>query len=688
MKAILTLIGLFISMSIYSQKTDWVNAPLNPIAFEYKLEHFNLKGDIYANRKQMFSKEGLMIFENQFSTESFLYKNNQLYADTSGRLFEFNSQGYISKMTYASSGVQTQSYTYNNKGLLIKVTNTKGYNAVYDYDINNRLIKSVVSGVTKEYSYQKKGEELLITEKDLSKSPITQSILIYKNGHLIGKDDNRFNNNYDKYGNLISPFMGETLFYSEVENKTNEISLVYEKPSYGSINLLYGCKFYINNKRVEILFTKVINRKDLMIYDPFKQKYLIIEDAFNDTKSGKKQVFSKVYIDAHSFLDFSESFEQLCYKGTSLVNALYLRKSSLKVYNQYNNYICYDDFIDKTLFCKFNPNEKFSFYPLQEVNSKENLFFLKGNDGIFYVEKGKVLSSAEHTFAYNNNDIVLFKNNEPKYYFPNYKNALDATVYPGRAFNNKTDTYTLEQSNSNQNNVTETNLKTPITPDSYCVSGNCTDGYGELKLSKSNIIGFFKNGKANGYGKEVFNDGSGYYQGTFKDGFRDGYGYYEWLKLKQSYIGFWKSGYQHGYGYYIEKGIVFQAGYYENGKQTRNMLTQDFKNQKLVGNCIGDCVNGFGSYKYSNGDIYTGFFSNNNRNYVGGYTWASGNIYTGEYYNNLGNGQGEEYYGSSGTIYRGAFSNGKRHGLGAYFNKSGAIQSKGYWENGELKTTN
>ena len=158
--------------------------------------------------------------------------------------------------------MHTQSYTYNNKGLLTNVTNTKGYNAVYDYDTNNRLIKSVVSGVTKEYSYQKKGEELLITEKDLSKSPITQSILIYKNGHCIGKDDYRFNNDHDKFNNLIAPFQGETLFYSEVENKTNEISLVYEKPSYGSINFLYDCKFYINNKRVGILFTKVINQKD------------------------------------------------------------------------------------------------------------------------------------------------------------------------------------------------------------------------------------------------------------------------------------------------------------------------------------------------------------------------------------------------------------------------------------------
>jgi len=240
-------------------------------------------------------------------------------------------------------------------------------------------------------------------------------------------------------------------------------------------------------------------------------------------------------------------------------------------------------------------------------------------------------------------------------------------------------------------NTTSNNTNIPITnslPSETCISGNCIDGYGILKTKDaSTITGFFKNSQPNGYGIEVYNDASAYYEGTFKNGLRDGYGYYKWVKTGQNYIGLWKEGLQHGYGYYSNNGIVTQAGYYEKGKQIQNMLTQNYINKILKDNCLGDCINGFGSLKYSNNDMYTGFFKNGEKNYVGGYLWANGNGYTGEYYNGIRNGEGEEFYGSVETTYHGTFVNGQRQGNGAYFNKSGDLLNKGYWENGELKTS-
>ena len=130
-----------------------------------------------------------------------------------------------------------------------------------------------------------------------------------------------------------------------------------------------------------------------------------------------------------------------------------------------------------------------------------------------------------------------------------------------------------------------------------------------------------------------------------------------------------------------------QAGYYENGKQTRNMITADFKNKRANGNCIGNCSNGFGFYQFSNRDTYVGFFTNGQIDKVGAYGWSSGDSYIGEISNKNFTGQGVQYYQSTGTSYYGNFTSGIRNGLGVYVNKEKQITNKGYWLNGVLKTT-
>lgn len=170
-----------IGFKAVAQKVDWVNAPMNPIAMKFKKEHFNLKGDVYAYGQNVFSKDGKLIYEYGISKAlHFLYNNGVLYADTDGKLYEFNSQGYLVKYTYASLGKQTQTYTYNAKGLLINLSNTKGYNVTYSYDEQGRLIKSNTAGVIKEFSYQKNGDQLIVLEKDLSKNPIVTTKYIFK----------------------------------------------------------------------------------------------------------------------------------------------------------------------------------------------------------------------------------------------------------------------------------------------------------------------------------------------------------------------------------------------------------------------------------------------------------------------------------------------------------------------------
>ena len=84
--------------------------------------------------------------------------------------------------------------------------------------------------------------------------------------------------------------------------------------------------------------------------------------------------------------------------------------------------------------------------------------------------------------------------------------------------------------------------------------------------------------------------------------------------------------------------------------------------------CVsGDCVNGYGTYVWDNGDKYVG-----------------------EHKNGLGNGQGTYTFGSGeweGDKHVGEYKNGVREGLGTYTYADGTTES-GIWKNGELVTPN
>jgi hypothetical protein len=142
----------------------------------------------------------------------------------------------------------------------------------------------------------------------------------------------------------------------------------------------------------------------------------------------------------------------------------------------------------------------------------------------------------------------------------------------------------------------------------------------------------------------------------------------------------------HGYGYLKKDKDITQAGYYENGKQVRNMLTQEYINKQWNGNCVGDCDNGFGYYKFNDGSYYVGFYTNKKQNYIGSYVFTNGTAFIGEWFNGNRTGQGTETY-TNNNNYRGGFVNSKRQGLGVYVDKNEKMISKGLWENGDLKTS-
>lgn len=94
----------------------------------------------------------------------------------------------------------------------------------------------------------------------------------------------------------------------------------------------------------------------------------------------------------------------------------------------------------------------------------------------------------------------------------------------------------------------------------------------------------------------------------------------------------------------------------------------------------GNCQNGFGTYKYSNG-TYSGYWKNGNMHGEGTYTWTAGSIYKGQWVDNERTGCGVYYY-EKGDIYEGGFLKGKRNGIGNYYWKSGAAKLGEKYEKG------
>lgn len=98
--------------------------------------------------------------------------------------------------------------------------------------------------------------------------------------------------------------------------------------------------------------------------------------------------------------------------------------------------------------------------------------------------------------------------------------------------------------------------------------------------------------------------------------------------------------------------------------------------------CIsGDCINGFGTWKW-HGAVYTGEFKDGNRNGYGHYSFSSGNTYTGEWKNNERHGYGVYNYHEEGyKTYAGEWVAGVRTGMGIMYYDDEQISPKfGMWQ--------
>jgi hypothetical protein len=229
--------------------------------------------------------------------------------------------------------------------------------------------------------------------------------------------------------------------------------------------------------------------------------------------------------------------------------------------------------------------------------------------------------------------------------------------------------------------------------------------YNLVELSKTNAItSNVKDSKCegncqNGWGKYTYDNG--YYQGFWKNGLKEGYGIYKW-NTNMIYSGSWVADKMSGYGSTTFSNGNGHDGSYLNGtyegngiyyiKETKTTEYNNYVGGKFnnainlastglsVGCIKGDCTNGYGYFKFTNGDSFAGDFQNGKLK-RGSYLFSNGDIYTGNFNSsNQFEGYGFYSFKASGDFYFGNWSNGKRNGNG--YAESNKVSYKGEWKDG------
>jgi hypothetical protein len=205
---------------------------------------------------------------------------------------------------------------------------------------------------------------------------------------------------------------------------------------------------------------------------------------------------------------------------------------------------------------------------------------------------------------------------------------------------------------SNTDNASAHQLqKTTTKSNPYCIEGDCKDGYGIFEFSNAVYKGNWVNGKRDGYGEMFYNDGD-VIKGNFKSDHQNG-----------------------RCTTYFSNGDV-SIDDYENDLQI-NPVSYIFGQSKRLGCISGNCVTGFGTKVYPNGE-YTGEFLNGKEHGKGILVTSTGYRYEGEFKDGQKNGRGNCIW-PNGNKYDGEFNNGVKDGKGKFYYLGGKVYD-GFWK--------
>jgi hypothetical protein len=170
-----------------------------------------------------------------------------------------------------------------------------------------------------------------------------------------------------------------------------------------------------------------------------------------------------------------------------------------------------------------------------------------------------------------------------------------------------------------------------------CVSGDCVNGKGTYIFDNGEkYIGDIKNGQREGKGTYYFGSGE-WYSGDWSKNQRNGQGI-NYFPDGEKYEGNWKNDLRHGYGTHTYLDGKTKTGMWELGRFVGS-------GNNNYGCISGNCDNGYGVFRWQDGQKYVGTFKNKLRYGKGTNYWPDGKIYEGVWLNDQMNGFGIESMG-------------------------------------------
>ncbi|MFK7749621.1 MAG: MORN repeat-containing protein [Kordia sp.] len=681
---VLILLFCFGYQLTIAQKIDMVNAPRNPIGFKHKKEHFSLRGDMYASSGKIFDNNGNLTYN--YGTRYYYDQNGRITGNNYDDQLEYDARGNIILFKYKSGSVSN--YVFNTKNLLTFEKNTYGEEKKYTYDSQDRIIKTVINkkGVfyqQRDYSYSKQDNMIVVSLQytNADKQPGFVGKYYYRNGYLIKEELASGTFAYvveeDAKGNKIDFYTANNpkakhfktfnRYYSDV-NKPAKFEYGYYIPGQKTTGKKLSAVFINGNRATDITISKGVKPNEKVVYDGLTQTYYSVSNVNIDTDSADKRVpITNVISKGKTHLSYAHDGK--------FINYVYGQNKAKSRDFAFLGPHMIDYRVEKSLGRTYIVN---NYKNIKSQAVKEmNLFTTDENsivyarelekDNFYIIVKGKHIDYKKARFEYlTNGDPVIFIDNKPLYILTGFKMAKNDQALTGRP-------YTGELDNKQVNTTTTTaTTKKKSSTNFDCVKGDCKEGWGRVKVNGIITDATFKNGAIEGVAYISYPNGS-YYNGQYKNNRRHGVGYYKW-ENGNTYVGGWKEGKQHGLGYTMNKeNKITTGGLFENGKLITE-ATDTYRSGKANGNCTGNCVDGFGKYTYSNGDIYWGFFKNKERYGIGTYQWKNKSIYTGAYaLDGKRNGYGIFTYADR-SMFKGIFKEDRIDGLGVMkYNKTGNI---------------
>lgn len=330
------------------------------------------------------------------------------------------------------------------------------------------------------------------------------------------------------------------------------------------------------------------------------------------------------------------------------------------------------------------PNITYKGYKLNVDFTDGFWFKTDANQFLAYDKNGNHIKDLEiNKWAENKKDIIIkSKNSAQTYVLPGYSTAEINKVYSLKLEGyekNVSNVYNdLAESVKNQiettKSIAESSEKVLKNLVGECIKGDCNDGYGEKKWPSGNVAeGFFEKGKPYGPGLIIYKSGDQKFA-NFKDSWDNVEGF-EYINYKDDRAAQFIN-YKSKIGiYYDDKNNEF----WEIHLDTKTKILLKSNNDKYC--LVGNCQDGVGLYKYSNGATYFGTFKNGRRHGFGDLRFPSGQYYIGEFVYDLKEGLGT-YVWKEDNHYTGEWKNDTYHGKGIMSYSKTNYQA-GLWENGK-----